>query len=315
MTYVLITGAKGFIGQNLARTLCASGSKVVGLGHGAIPPTQLVRYGLTDWLNGDVDHTNLQWVARRHGSPDAIFHLAGGSNVGRSLENPLEDFSRTVVTAGNLFEWIRLECERAATTIVSSAAVYGQGHTGPIPEDSPLNPFSPYGAHKAMMEQLAKSYAENYGLKIAVCRLFSVYGPGLEKQLVYDLCVKCQLATLRRDSTLELFGSGDELRDWIHVTDVCHLLNLVKEQAAPSCPIYNGGSGHGVSVRQVANHVSQVFSSDIKLTFNGKVRSGDPTSLIAEVNRSAAFGFKPSVSLNEGIEQVVTEFLRSESSS
>lgn len=312
MSLVFITGAKGFIGRNLALWLTKQGDYVVGLGHGAIAKEQLAQFGLADWINGDIDHANLQSLARRHGMPYAIYHLAGGSNVGRSLENPLEDFSRTVVTAGNLFEWVRLECPAAKTTIVSSAAVYGQGHVGPIAESVSLRPYSPYGAHKAMMEQLAISYAENYGLPIAVCRLFSVYGPGLEKQLIYDLCIKCRAAIARSDQQLELFGTGDEIRDWIHVDDVCHLLSLVNTQASQQLPVFNGGSGQGVTVRSIAEMVGHAFGTSLDFKFNGQQRAGDPSSLIANVERSTAFGFQPRVELEQGIKRVVASFRASE---
>lgn len=310
MPFIFITGAKGFIGRNLALWLTTQGAKVVGVGHGAIAAEQLTQFGLVDWINGDIDHANLQSLARRHGTPDAIYHLAGGSNVGRSLENPLEDFSRTVVTAGHLFEWVRLECPTAKTTIVSSAAVYGQGHVGPIDESVSLRPYSPYGAHKAMMEQLAMSYAENYGLLIAVCRLFSVYGPGLEKQLIYDLCTKCRAAMTRSDRHLELFGTGDEIRDWIHIDDVCHLLSLVNTQASQRLPIFNGGSGLGASVRSIAELVGQAFGASLDFKFNGQQRVGDPTSLVANVERTTALGFQTRVELEPGIERVVASYLR-----
>lgn len=305
---VLVTGAKGFIGRNLSRWLNRHGAQVIGLGHGAINAEQLTQNGLADWVNGDIDHANLQLLARRHGVPDAIYHLAGGSNVGRSVENPLEDFNRTVVTAAHLFEWVRLECPRVAITIASSAAVYGQGYHGPIPEPSKLGPYSPYGAHKAMMEQLAKSYAENYGLRLAACRLFSVYGPGLEKQLIYDLCVKCHRAIALGERQLELFGTGQEIRDWIHVDDVCQLLSLASSQASRDFPIINGGSGEGVAVRTVAEMVQHAFRVPIELVFNGQQRSGDPTSLLADISRAVKLGFAPQVNLSDGISQVVDSF-------
>lgn len=285
---------------------------MVGLGHGTIPPIQFAHYGLSDWLNGDIDHANLQWLTRRHGKPSDIFHLAGGSNVGRSVDNPLEDFNRTVVTAGHLFEWIRLECKSVRTTIVSSAAVYGEGQFGPIAEDFALKPFSPYGAHKAMMEQLARSYAANYQLNIAICRLFSVYGPGLEKQLVYDLCVKCVTAMNDRQESLELFGTGDELRDWIQVDDVCRILTLVGQQASATCPTYNGGSGIGVTVQDVAKLVARAFDPSLGLLFNGKKRLGDPISLIADTSRLATMGFRPTWPLEAGIQRVVQHFKAAE---
>ncbi|MEM6692838.1 MAG: NAD-dependent epimerase/dehydratase family protein, partial [Planctomycetota bacterium] len=124
---VLITGARGFIGSALARSVSKSGCRVAGLGHGAIPPKRQSRIGLSDWVNGDIEHANLQQLVSRTGSYDQIFHLAGASHVGRSFEYPAEDFSRTVAAAGNLFEWLRLNCPDLTVVVVSSAAFYGAG--------------------------------------------------------------------------------------------------------------------------------------------------------------------------------------------
>ena len=106
------------------------------------------------WLNGGIHASNLQQLLRDAGPPEYIFHLAGGSSVGASIDNPYEDFTRTVATTAELLEWMRLAARTARLVSVSSAAVYGAGHTGPIREEQALLPFSPYGYHKLMMENV-----------------------------------------------------------------------------------------------------------------------------------------------------------------
>ena len=96
-------------------------------------------------------------------------------------------------------------------------------------------PFSAYGYHKLMMEQLCRCYATTYGTRVAVTRLFSVYGSFLQKQLLWDLCTKLASGT----STVELGGTGEELRDWTDVRDVVRALSLVKELASDAVPILN----------------------------------------------------------------------------
>ncbi|MEO0315744.1 MAG: hypothetical protein RI928_2200, partial [Pseudomonadota bacterium] len=77
-----ITGARGFIGRHLARQLAASGHRVAGLGHGAWPAAEAVAWGVREWLNGDVSASNLAQMQAAFGTPDGIFHFAGGSSVG-----------------------------------------------------------------------------------------------------------------------------------------------------------------------------------------------------------------------------------------
>src|ERR1700704_3165757 len=224
-----VTGANGFIGRHLVRVLADQGHVVHGIGHGAIEDADRERVGLGLWLNGEIDAANLNALAGLSGPPSTIFHLAGGSSVGLSIAQPYEDFSRTVSSTARLLEWLRGSAPECRLIVASSAAVYGAQYSGPISEDAALAPMSPYGHHKLMMEQLCKSYAVSFGLSSTVARLFSVYGPRLRKQLLWDICSRLQ----RGERTLVLGGTGDEIRDWTDVRDVVRLLTKIPELPQP----------------------------------------------------------------------------------
>ena len=145
MSNILITGAHGFIGKHLARWLARQGHQVAGLGHGIWPASEASSWGVTHWLNGDIQSGNLRLLQQTSGTPDVVYHLAGGSSVGVALANPREDFTRTVATTAELLEWLRVDAPQARLVAVSSAAVYGSGHDGPIAEGATLAPYSPYG--------------------------------------------------------------------------------------------------------------------------------------------------------------------------
>ena len=104
---VWITGAKGFIGSYLIRELANANLVVHGLGHGALGEEDRRRLGIQTWLDGEIDAPSLDALAALHGPPLQIFHLAGGSSVGLSIEAPFEDFSRTVTSTARLLEWLR----------------------------------------------------------------------------------------------------------------------------------------------------------------------------------------------------------------
>ncbi len=201
--HILVTGARGAIGRSVVHAARGSGKIVTGLGHGTWSGDHELPF-IDGWLNGDVTSDNLSALARLYGVPDAIVHLAGGSHVGMSIEQPTEDFQRTVVAAQHLFEWVRVAAPKIKLVIASSAAVYGAGHDGPICESAAYDPASPYGSHKAMMEILARGYARQFSLNIAILRIFSVYGPGLRKQLIWE--VADQLA--RGERLINLSGTG-----------------------------------------------------------------------------------------------------------
>ena len=306
MTIALITGARGFVGRHLARSLQNKGIRVCGLGHGIWTELEREEWGLDYWLNGDVTKRNLEIIQEAVGKPDVAFHLAGGSSVGPSMQAPEEDFRRSVLSASELLEWTRLSAPDASLVLASSAAVYGSGHTDAISESALLSPYSPYGAHKRMAEELFESYSNNFGLNVSVVRLFSVYGTELRKQLLWDVCCR-----LTNDAThLELGGSGHEMRDWFHISDAANLLQLVAAQEKDGVLIVNGGTGNAVTVRQVAEQLCAAWGEGTQLSFSGKGRAGDPQYLVADTERAAELGFVSNTKWEEGLKDYVAWFKR-----
>ena len=307
MSNILITGAHGFIGKHLAHWLALQGHQVVGLGHGIWPAAEAESWGVSHWLNGDIQSGNLRLLQQAGGTPDVVYHLAGGSSVGVAIANPREDFFRTVATTAELLEWLRVDAPTARLVAVSSAAVYGAGHEGPIGEDAALTPYSPYGHHKRIMEELCRSYAASYGLRVAIARLFSVYGAELKKQLLWDLCTR--LATGARP--LLLGGSGNELRDWTDVRDVVRALDFLAAEACSKATVVNVGMGTGSSVRQIATTVARhwpLLDATDALQFSGQSRPGDPFSLIANAAVLNELGFAWEIPVDDGLAGYVQWF-------
>jgi UDP-glucose 4-epimerase len=301
---VWVTGARGFIGSHLVRALAGAGHCVHGVGHGALEQAECTRLGLQSWINGEIEAANLDALAAVHGLPSAVFHLAGGSSVGLAIAHPFEDFSRTVTSTARLLEWLRVHSPQSRLIAASSAAVYGSGHSGPISEQAALTPMSPYGQHKLMMEQLCRSYAMSYGIGSSVVRLFSVYGTGLRKQLLWDVCSR-----LRENSReLVLGGTGEEVRDWCDVRDVVRLLAMfVQSPQAEPFRVINGGSGQPTRVSEVASLLAGHWGR-VSVRFSGNVRAGDPFSLLADNAALRATGFAWQIPPAQGIADYVRWF-------
>jgi UDP-glucose 4-epimerase len=301
---VWITGAGGFMGRYLARELANAGHAVHGIGHGALTDSEKKHLGLRIWLNGEIDATNLNALAV-HGLPSKVFHLAGGSSVGLSIVQPLEDFSRNVASTARLLEWLRVSSPESLIVAVSSAAVYGADHHGPISERAAPAPMSPYGAHKLMMEQLCQSYSLTFGMRTLVARLFSVYGPELRKQLLWDVCSRLQ----QDGQTLVLGGTGAETRDWTDVRDIARLLTTIAELPQPEkFRIINGGSGRGTSVAEIAGMLVRNWGNDVAVRYSGVVRPGDPPSLLADDAALRRLPFVWQISIEQGIADYVKWF-------
>lgn len=293
MKSVLVTGACGFIGRHVAREFSEKGYDVIGLGWGKFSDSE--SWGLSRWYEAQV---SLETLSEFAGKPDVIVHCAGSSSVGNSIEHPRHDFCLTVDTTSHVLEFVRLNSPETKVVYPSSAAAYGQVMEVPIVESAQLNPVSPYGVHKVMAESLCEMYTHRYGLNISVVRLFSIYGKGLRKQLLWDACNK-----FSRGDT-EFFGTGKEVRDWLHVSDVAELLYIASQHAGAS-PIVNGGAGLGVCVEDILQLVGKHFSGGISPVFSSAPKEGDPDAYVADITRVSAWNWSPSIHWRDGIHEYV----------
>jgi len=299
MKVVLITGAHGFLGRYCAREFNRSGWRVIGIGLGAWENESPADYGISEWIEAGVTVDSLLSIGRH---VDAVIHCAGSGSVGYSLTFPYDDFRMTVDTTASVLEFIRTAAPAARLVYPSSAAVYGCLYNGPICEESQLAPVSPYGVHKRIAEELCISYSRNFQVASSVIRFFSLYGPGLRKQLMWDACTR-----MAKGGPIEFSGSGDEVRDWLHVSDAAVLMRLVAEAPAAGLVI-NGGSGRTVTVRDALEQTATFLAVGAQLSFNGKEREGDPRHLEADISSALNLGWRPLVPLEDGIAEYVNWF-------
>jgi UDP-glucose 4-epimerase len=283
MTRAIVTGAKGFIGAAVAKALRAAEHEVVEVGTSAT----------SDPLNADRIYSL--------GSFDLLVHCAGGSSVSASVESPQAEFAKTVPPFTMLMDHVRRHSPAARVVLLSSAAVYGDATDRPTRENSPTDPVSPYGVHKRMCELSCHAYGTMYGISSIVLRLFSVYGAGLRKQLLWDAAQKAR----RRD--LAFSGTGDETRDWLHVDDAASLVLAAAPHASRSVPIVNGASGRGVTVRYVLETLLHELGAGAP-SFSGTARLGDPRHYCADISAARAFGWEPRVELARGIAEYAAWF-------
>lgn len=280
---ILITGCGGFIGGTFGRHALRAGHEVLGLAR----RTQPDRDWAGRYVSLDVASADLVPVIQAF-APDLIFHAAGSSSVGSSLAHPTDDLRASLLPWANLLDAVR-RCravggaggsQPCSPLIVfpSSAAVYGNPPSLPVAEDAPISPISPYGFHKAACELLAREYATCYGLRIQVCRLFSVFGPAQRRLLVWELYE--QFA--RRDPVVWLQGTGDETRDFMHVDDLCSIvLSLAANQGQGDateggCRFVNFGTGEESTTLALATAIRDLVSPASEVRCRGAIRPGDP---------------------------------------
>ena len=293
--YVVILGAAGFIGRHVARLFSLRGYNVLGLGHGSWGKEEWESWGLSEWLSADITESSLDLLVGTR-TINLVVHCAGSGAVSFSYRKPFEDFNRAVYTTANVLEWIRQRgVVNCRFIFLSSAAVYGDQGAIDLHEDSPVSPVSPYGYHKLAAEILCKSYAQSFSIPVSIVRLFSVYGEGLQKQLLWDALNKFS------NGQSTFCGSGDELRDWIHVQDAVELIVASATAVQDDFVIYNGGS-HASSIRDILIELARAYKSSLPIIFNGVIDTGNPYSLCADTSLAVrTLGWSPMISLESGI--------------
>lgn len=294
---ILITGCDGFLGRHLASQFSALGARVIGIGSqrapdpGAALPFRretisLERGALLSLLDGQV--------------PDLCIHAAGPASVPASVEAPLADFSRAVPPALELLEALRELGGRTKFLLLSSAAVYGNPDRLPISEDQPTKPISPYGFHKQMTELAAAEYHSVYGMPVSMVRIFSAYGQGLRKQVVWDLCRRAV-----SEGELHVFGTGGETRDFIHVDDVVHAVEMIARHAAFAGEVFNVATSEETSIGQLAGWVAEEAGLAQPPVFDGTVCLGAPRNWRADTKRLEDLGWVPRWQAEKGLRQTI----------
>jgi UDP-glucose 4-epimerase len=296
---ILITGAGGFIGRHAAELFSKEGWHVTGMDESPCETGEWQKWGVAVWHSSAV---SLDALITYAGKPDVILHCAGSGEVGYSMSHPYEDYKRNVETIVSVLEFARCHVPGARILYPSSAAVYGVAERMPIREQDELKPITPYGVHKKVAEDLCRSYAEHFGLFVAVIRFFSVYGQGLRKQLLWDACSKIS------KNDYSFWGSGAEVRDLVHIDDAVKLLMMAAGHASPQCPVVNGASGVGIEIREVLSEIFRCLGKTESPVFSGFCRPGDPLRYVADISRAVSYRWKPEWDWRRGIREYVEWF-------
>jgi len=288
MQKVLITGAKGFIGTKLVEKFNSKGYWVEG-------------WDICKNANkfNSIDMKNYTEIleALKGFVPDIIIHCAGSADVSFSVKQPNDDYvSNVTITHNLLFALHELNMDETKVVFLSSAAVYGNPEKLPIVEEMKLKPLSPYALHKVMCEDICSYFINNYKMNIKIARIFSAYGVGLKKQIFWDMHNK-----MKRTGSLELFGTGNESRDYINIADVVQAIYLIATVNTEQI-IFNVANGEEITIKEAVYCYAESngISKDI-ISFNGVIREGDPINWRADITRLKELGYVKSVSIQNGI--------------
>lgn len=292
---LLITGSNGFIGSKLCSYYVNLGYEVVGID---IEESQNLNKDI-EFISINLENEDVSNLYKRI-NPKAIIHCAGSASVGLSVEHPEFDFNRNVGILYKTLSSIKSAGIYPKFIFLSSAAVYGNPKKLPIDEKAIIKPISPYGLHKKMCEDLCEYFHYNEGFNIAIARIFSAYGEGLNKQILWDIYNK-----LSHEGDLQLFGTGNETRDFIHIDDIISCIDLIKNTNSNEI-FYNIACGEEIKIKDLAEmFVEKLGVNKSIVKFNGFKKEGDPINWRADISRIKKLGFKPEIDIEKGLDKYV----------
>jgi len=284
---ILIIGSKGFIGLHCVDYFSKD--------HEVWQCDVVTDYTTRNYFT--IDATNADYTeVFKDRNFDVCINCSGAASVPDSIKNPLRDFNLNVTNVFKQLNTLRKLNPSCKYINLSSAAVYGNPEYLPIDEAHPCHPISPYGRHKKMAEDICEEFNKNYQLKTCSLRIFSAYGEGLRKQLFWDLYSKSKTS-----ETVILYGTGNESRDFIHVSDVVQAITVAIESSNFEADIINVANGKEISIQDAVAAFYNELDDNSKFRFGGEKRVGDPINWVANIDRLEEMGYRIKVELESGL--------------
>ena len=312
---VLVTGGAGFIGSNFVRRMLTQpGSDVTsvtvldkltyaGTLTNLEPVADDPRYS---FVQGDICDTEI--VAATVAGQDAVVHFAAESHVDRSITGAAEFLVTNVVGTQTMLQ-ASLEAGVGRFVHVSTDEVYGSIDEGSWPEDWPLQPNSPYSASKAGSDLIARAYHRTHGMDVRITRCSNNYGPHQFPEKVIPLFV----TSLMDGGSVPLYGDGMNIRDWLHVDDHCHGIELVM-RGGRAGEVYNIGGGTELTNRELTERILFATGDDWSRVRPVEDRKGHDRRYSVDITKIATeLGYTPQVSFEQGLLDTVRWYQENES--
>ena len=298
---ILVTGGAGFIGFHLCKRLVELGADVTiydNLSSGKIQNVKDVPGA--KFIKGDIlDLKQLCGLPKT----DLIFHLAAQVVVPYSMENPTEDFETNARGTLNVLEKARKD--KARLIFASSAAVYGNPAKLPTPESYGFHPFSCYGLSKVVGEEYCDIYQQQYGLNMTIFRFANVYGSRCHG-VINDFLDKIQ----KDPKKLEIIGTGQQARDFVHISDVVDCLVSAITNEKTIGQTYNLGFGKTTKIIDLAMMMLDILklSGKTAVTTTNVSWQGDINTIWFDISKAKReLKWTPKIRLEDHIKTLIAE--------
>lgn len=304
MSRCLVTGGAGFIGSHLVDALLARGDVVrvlddLSSGHiENLPPNQ----ERLQFIEGDIRDESA--VRRAVAGVETIFHLAAMVSVPQSMAEPRQAELINGVGTLNLLEAARAAGVRRLV-LSSTCAIYGDDPTLPKTEAMPAEPKSPYAISKLAAELYCRLFADAFGLETVVLRYFNVFGPRQDPSSPYSGVISIFVDRLSQGLPVTVYGTGEQTRDFVFVSDVVRANLLAVESAGAVGQIFNIGTGRAVTVNRLFDSLARILRYEGQPSYR-PARPGDILHSYGDPSLAGAvLNWIPQFSLDAGLTALV----------
>jgi len=304
---LLVTGGAGFIGSNFIRHMLDAHLDLEIINYDILTYAgnldnlkgidKQPRY---TFIKGDICDQALVNAALKKFPVDAIVHFAAESHVDRSITDPSAFVKTNVLGTHTLLEAARKH-NVPKFIHISTDETYGSIMEGSFKETDILSPSSPYSASKAGSDLLALSYFTTYHLPVIVTRCTNNFGPYQFPEKLIPLFI----TNLLEGKKVPVYGTGKNIRDWIHVNDHCRAVEFLLEKGV-SGEVYNIGGGHEKTNLEITGKILELLGKDMSMVEYVTDRPGHDFRYSLDCSKLRKIGWKPRYSFEDALEATVT---------
>lgn len=310
MNHHLVLGGSGFIGRHVVRALLSAGDQVTVAGRSGYPqntermPFRWTSIDLAQGADADFDAL-LEGV-------DVVHHYAWTTVPQSANGDPFADLLNNVGPIIKLLEAMRRRGGGRILFSSSGGTVYGKLHTIPVPETHQLAPITAYGASKLSAESYLNFYHELYGVDARIVRVANPYGAGQNIAKGQGVISTLIARALNRD-TIEIWGDGEVIRDFIYISDVVSALVQLAtaERGLLRAPfLFNLGAGRGSSLNEVLASIEKYVDDKLKIDRRDGRAFDVPVSVLDITKLRNELNWRPKVTLDVGIQHMIEDLVR-----